>query len=124
MSLLDWPGHWFHTRLIERRLGPACRVAYQRTAFVGACAAGPLRLTLDRRIRGVLTNEWGLAPVDGGRAVLAGRVVLELKFHAALPGPFKELVWEMMLAPGAVSKYRLCREALVPEPAFRAVGGG
>src|SRR6516164_4946790 len=43
MSVVTWPGHWFHRRLVARRLGPACRVSYHRTAYVGACAEGPLR---------------------------------------------------------------------------------
>jgi hypothetical protein len=111
MSLVDWPGHWFHTRLLDRRLAPACRVAYLRTAFVGSCPEGLLRLTLDRQLRGVLAREWDLTSPEGGLPLLAGEVVLELKFTAALPLPFKGLVREMKLDPGPVSKYRLCHEA-------------
>jgi hypothetical protein len=111
MSLVDWAGHWFHTRLLARRLGPACQVAYQRTAYVGACPEGPLRLTLDRRVCGVLAGAWAVAPFEGGLPLLPGRVILELKFRSALPAPFKELVRLLRLAPTAVSKYRLCREA-------------
>ncbi len=111
LSLVDWAGHWFHARLRERRLAPACRISYQRMAYVGSCSDGPLRLTLDQGIRGALAGEWCLAPFEGGLPLLVGQVILELKFHAALPGPFKELVWGMNLAPRPVSKYRLCREA-------------
>lgn len=111
MSLVDWPGHWFHRELGHRRLGPACRIAYERTAYVGTCTESHLRLTLDRRVRGILTDTWSAAPFDGGLPVLAGQVILELKFHAALPAPFKELVAALQLSPSTVSKYRLCRQA-------------
>jgi hypothetical protein len=111
MSVLTWPGHWFHRRLLRGGLLPACRIAYQRTAYAGTGAEGPLRLTLDRHVRGVLASDWGLAPVEGGLPLLTGQVILELKFRFALPAPFKELVQDMRLSPSLVSKYRLCREA-------------
>jgi hypothetical protein len=108
---LDWAGNWFHHQLLARHLGPACRIAYQRTAYFGSCPEGPLRLTLDRRVLGITTEEWGLNPVESGLSMLTGQVILELKFRSALPGPFKELVHGMRLAPCAVSKYRRCRAA-------------
>src|SRR5205814_2516793 len=111
VALTAWSGYWFQRRLMLRGLGPTCRIAYERTAYVGACPEGPLRLTLDRHVRGVLAAEWSPAPVDGGRPLLTGQVILELKFFAALPAPFKELVAELRLCPSNVSKYRLCREA-------------
>lgn len=118
MPVLTWPGHWFHRRLQARRLGPACRVVYTRTAFVGAAAEGPLRLTLDRHVHGILTNDWNFDPVEGGLPLLTSQVILELKFRLALPGPFKELVQAFQLSPGTFSKYRRCREAWgVPPPA-------
>ncbi len=121
LSLLTWPGHWFHRCLLRRRLRPACRIVYQRTAYVGSCPEGPLRLTLDRRVRGLLTDDWGLGPFEGGLPLLAGRVILELKFRSALPAPFKEVVRDMGLSPSAVSKYRLCREAWGVPSALREV---
>lgn len=111
MSMVTWPGHWFHRRLLARRLGPACRISYQRTAYVGACAEGPLRLTLDRRGRGALSREWGVGTPENALPLLRGQVILELKFRAALPAPFKMIVQDMRLSPSGVSKYRLCREA-------------
>ncbi len=110
-SLANWAGHWFHRRLLRRRLFPACRIVYERTAFVGSCPEGPLRLTLDRRLSGVLTGEWGLGPVEKGLPLLAGQVILELKFRRALPAPFKEIVCDLRLSPTPVSKYGLCRRA-------------
>jgi hypothetical protein len=111
LSVVSWAGHWFHRRLLARGLVPACRVSYLRSAYVGTGAAGPLRLTLDRQARGTLSREWGLGPVEAALPLLRGRVILELKFHLALPGPFKALVEMMRLSPSGVPKYRLCREA-------------
>jgi hypothetical protein len=121
MSVVTWPGHWFHRILQARRLEPACRIAYHRTAYVGFCPEGPLRLTLDRRVHGILTSEWSLDPIEGGLPLLTGQVIVELKFRAALPAPFKELVRDLALNPSAVSKYRLCRQAWgVPSPLSEA----
>jgi hypothetical protein len=121
MSLVTWPGHWFHRRLLTRRLGPACQIVYQRTAYVGSCPEGPLRLTLDRRVHGILTDEWSLAPFEGGLPLLTGQVILELKFRAALPAPFKEVIADLRLSPRSVSKYRLCREAWGAPASLREV---
>lgn len=107
----EWPGHWFHGQLLPRDLLPACRIAYLRTAFVGACAEGPLRLTLDRQTRSAGAEGWRLDTFKGGRPFLTGRVILELKFRTALPALFKALVQELRLNPSPASKYRLCREA-------------
>jgi hypothetical protein len=123
LSVLTWPGHWFHRRLLARRLGPACHIAYRRTAYVGAGAEGPLRLTLDRRVRGALTRDWGVSPLEPALPLLRGQVILELKFRTALPGPFKQLVQDMRLGLSAVSKYRLCREAWGATALGREVAG-
>jgi hypothetical protein len=111
LSVVTWPGYWFHRRLLARRLGPACRIVYQRTAYIGSGPGGPLRLTLDRHLRGVLTSAWSFAPSESGLPLLAGQVILEFKFQSALPGPFKEIITDLRLSPSTVSKYRLCREA-------------
>jgi hypothetical protein len=70
-----------------------------------------LRLTLDRHVHGVLSWDWSLAPLEGGLPALSRQVILELKFRAALPVPFKELVAALRLGPASVSKYRRCRQA-------------
>jgi hypothetical protein len=114
----SWPGRWFHRRLRAHRLSPVCRVVYQRTAYGGSCADGPLRLTLDRHLRGTLTGEWCVDPVDGGVPLLSGKVILELKFRGVLPAPFDELRLDLGLSPSDVSKYRLCREACAPAGRF------
>jgi hypothetical protein len=110
-SRVKWPGRWFHRSLLAYRLLPVCRVTYQRMAFAGSRAEGPLRLTLDQHVHGTVTDEWDLAPAEGGLPLLAGQVILEFKFRGALPALFQELVRELGLSPSTVSKYRLCREA-------------
>lgn len=107
----NWPGAWFHQRLAARRLGPACRIAYLRTAYIGSCPEGPLRLTLDRSIRGLLTDEWHAIAPEAGLHLLTGQVIVEMKFRWALPAPFKELTHDLRLRPTVVSKYGLCRKA-------------
>ena len=69
---------------------------------------GPVRLTLDRRVRGVPATSLWPAPLAAGLPLLPGQVILELKFQAALPALFKRLILERGLSPSAVSKYRLC----------------
>jgi hypothetical protein len=107
----DWAGHWFHACLLDRWLEPACRVEYLRTTYAGTGAEGPLRLTLDRHVCGVLADGWDLDPVEGGLPLLPGRVLLEFRFHSALPAAAKDMMREFGLSPSPASKYRLCREA-------------
>ncbi len=105
-----WPGAWFEKRLRIRGLRPTCLVRYERTALISDNGEGPLRLTIDRAIRGLPTESWSL---DGppGLPLLEGHAALELKFRDTLPALFKRLIEELGLQPGAVSKYRLCVEA-------------
>jgi hypothetical protein len=106
-----WSGEWFHRSLLVRGLRPTCLVGYQRTAYMGASAEGPLRLTLDRGVRGLPVHDWEVGPCRDGLPLPAGQVIVEFKFRAALPVLFKELVREFRLQPGGVSKYRLCMQA-------------
>jgi len=118
MSLETWDGHWFHRRVTIKRLGPACLVAYRRTALAGACAEGPLRVTIDRDVRARPQDGWRIPPVSSFEhsvdvfAPGAPQAVLELKFMAGLPLPFKQLVERFRLSPIPASKYRLATEAL------------
>ena len=105
-----WPGHWFRRQVHGASLGPVCRIAYRRTAFVGTCPESPLRLTLDRHAFGVPAAGLSAGPGAAGRPLLGDKAILELKFRAGLPAPFKALVAGLRLAPSRVSKYRLCQE--------------
>jgi hypothetical protein len=122
-----WGGHWFRARIGELGLRPASIVTYRRTAFVGACAEGPLRVTIDRDARSRLCTHDGEWVPDRlrdeeGADVLGGRAVVELKYLAALPLPFKTLMKNLTLHPGTVSKYRLGREVLgSPAPVAQGV---
>jgi hypothetical protein len=103
----EWAGHWFHRRVLTRRLTPRCLIQYERAAYVGVGEAGPIRLTLDRKIRCALVQGYDLQSAGPCLPLLADAVILELKFRAALPALFKQLVAEMALNPQAVSKYRM-----------------
>ncbi|MCI0378633.1 MAG: polyphosphate polymerase domain-containing protein [Gemmataceae bacterium] len=113
MSALTWPGHWFHRHLVRRCLGPVCRIAYERVALVGESMDGPLRLTFDRRIRGVFTNEWNLDAFEGGLPILADHVVCEFKYRGFLPTLFKEIIHALQLPPCPVSKFRSFMRAVL-----------
>ncbi len=106
----DWSGNWFHESLGRRLLSPVSQITYERVAFGGQCDEGPLRLTFDRNIHGALVENWELVPFASGPLLLEGLVIMELKFRAVMPAPFKLLVQEFELSSTTVSKYRLCRE--------------
>ncbi|MFO0870878.1 MAG: polyphosphate polymerase domain-containing protein [Pirellulales bacterium] len=112
LARLDWEGGWFHQRLHARRLLPACLIRYERLAFWGASSEGPLRLTMDRHVRCLAWDQWELGSAAAGLSLFPERVIVELKFRHALPTPFKQLVMELQLQSGPVSKYRAGREAL------------
>ncbi|WP_437221837.1 polyphosphate polymerase domain-containing protein [Planctomicrobium sp. SH661] len=111
LAITDWQGHWFHHSLLRKSLVPTGLLIYQRTAFVGSCPEGPLRLTLDRQIRGLLTSSWNLETGEQALPLLPGEVVLELKFREAMPLAFKQLVAELQLNTTGLSKYRRCLDA-------------
>jgi hypothetical protein len=110
-SAPDWAGHWFHRRLRTRALLPSALVSYDRTALTGATPEGPIRLTIDRHIRGRVADAWQVATVQSGLPLLAGTPILELKFLDHMPQVFKQLVADFNLSPASVSKYRVCRDA-------------
>lgn len=105
-AAVDWPGLWFRDRIGVRALQPVCRITYERTAFMQATSEGPVRLTLDRQIRGVPAASWDLPPVREGHSILAGQVICEFKFRAALPALFKDLIADLRIQPVSISKYR------------------
>lgn len=107
----DWSGDWFRRRLRARGLAPVCRVTYDRVARVGELGGQPARLTVDRPIHCLLTDDLRVEPVTEGALLLGGEAILELKFPRVLPVAFKELLRELSLAPGPVSKYRLALQA-------------
>lgn len=102
----DWSGAWFREQILHHAFTPACRVTYRRTAFVQSTSQGPVRLTFDRQIRGVADGAWDLTPVEQGDCLLDDAVVCEFKFRAALPALFKQVIVDLQLQSGSMSKYR------------------
>ena len=102
----DWEGHWFHRRLLVRRLRPVCQVTYDRMARVAATAEGSVRLTLDSNLHAVGIDAPAFAAEPGAR-FLPGCNILELKYHARVPALFRRLIEAFALKPATASKYRL-----------------
>ncbi|MEQ1580470.1 MAG: polyphosphate polymerase domain-containing protein [Steroidobacteraceae bacterium] len=116
----DWPGFWFHRRLLGRQLHPVCQISYLRTARVGMAEGHPIRLTLDRDLRASARGAHAFDDRNTGTPLLDQKWILELKYRHALPAIFKRLITELAPAPQRVSKYRLAVTALglaVPTPA-------
>ncbi|MCS6777198.1 MAG: polyphosphate polymerase domain-containing protein [Chloroherpetonaceae bacterium] len=115
-SATEWPGSWFQHCLMEQQLVPRALIRYERSAFMGVGENGPVRVTLDQQIACVPVSEYRLDTPSRETPLLAGQVVLELKFRVAMPTLFKCLVRDLDLTPCDVSKYRQGVEAcaLVP----------
>jgi len=114
---------WFRSELLDRALRPVCQIDYRRTAFVGGDESDPLRLTLDREIRGQLIDDWQFLDTRNAVPILVDQVVLELKFRGAMPSLFKQLLEAMRLMPTGVSKYRYCMTVL-ENSGGKTTGGG
>jgi hypothetical protein len=115
----DWPGDWFHRRVLLRQIHPVCQLSYSRIARFARTTEGPVRLTLDDDVRVTFAGEARFSD-DPGRLVLADHMVLELKHRQHVPAIFKQLVETFTLEPQRASKYRLGIAAL-GESAFLAV---
>lgn len=113
-----WPGHWFHQRLVARRLRSICEITYRRTARVAMTTYGPIRLTLDEDIRASAAHGVVFNGVKNGKRLSENHVILELKYRFQMPVLFKLLAEEFALNPQPISKYRLAAVALgfVAEP--------
>ena len=107
----DWDGEWFRQCVTSLHLAPVLAVMYDRTAYVGHCDDGPLRLTFDRSIRAVSETAWQVAPFSGGHSILQDQVICEFKYRGPLPAPFKAVIADERLAPASASKYRLGLQA-------------
>jgi hypothetical protein len=107
----EWPGDWFHRRLLLRQITPVCEVSYSRTARFARTADGPVRLTLDKDVR-VLPAAAPRFSGQDGQLVVPEQMILELKYRQHVPAIFKRLVEEFGLASQRASKYRLGMTAL------------
>ncbi len=102
----DWPGRRFHRHVLELGLRPVCVATFERTAYGGAGRDGPVRITLDRALRGRLETRWSVDRVGAGADALEGRTLVETRFPETLPAALRALVAEMRLEPASFSKYR------------------
>lgn len=111
VSAADWAGNWFREQFARRDLRPVCRVQYLRTAYFGTGADSALRVTFDRDVRGLPTDDWCVAPFSDGTAALSGQVICEFKFSEVLPTVLRSVIQELRIVPRGVSKYRHCMAA-------------
>ncbi len=107
----EWPGEWFHRRVVLRQIHPVCQLSYTRIARFARTIEGPVRLTLDSDVRVAHADEPRFRN-ESGRPVLDDRMVLELKYRRDVPAIFKRLVETFALEPRRASKYRLGIAAL------------
>jgi VTC domain-containing protein len=107
----DWPGEWFHRRLLLRQIRPVAELSYWRVARFARTADGPARLTLDEDLRAVPVTEPRFTGLDG-QEVLPRQMILELKYRQHPPAIFKRLVETFALEPQRASKYRLGMAAI------------
>lgn len=114
---------WYQHQLRRQSLAPTSVLSYQRRAYFGAFADGPVRITFDRDIRGALAQAWSFDPSTIMQPLLPGQVVAEFKFHTTMPGLFKAVMYEMQLSPAGSSKYRRCLETMGAAPAGNSAIG-
>ncbi len=114
----EWPGFWFHRRILTRGLKPLVQVSYDRTARLGSAPTGPIRLTIDTNLRVLPLPDRAFLP-GVGLPLVEGKCILELKYVQDLPALFKQLIETHAMSPGRVSKYRLGLGALDYAPSLR-----
>jgi len=120
-----WEGACFRQWICQHRLGPVCRINYQRFAHVGTTAEGPIRLTIDSNLRAFATASWDVAEnLCGATPLLNSQRIVEFKFRETLPASFRALIQDLDLQVTAFSKYRAGVDACLPLPPAGNVFGG
>lgn len=99
---------WFREELDASSFQAICQIGYERSAWVGHSESGPIRLTIDRQVVGGPVVDGWFARSGTGANLLNDDVIIEMKFLAAMPAIFKEVVERLRLEPSRVSKYRRC----------------
>ena len=102
----DWPGYWFHRRVLLRQLSPLIQMSYDRTARVGTAPSGTMRMTIDTNLRVLPMPDRAFIP-GVGFPLIDGHCIVELKYRVEIPALFRQLVETFKLAPSPVSKYRI-----------------
>lgn len=103
-----WPAGWFLDKALKKRVSPACRVGYRRSAFFGMAGAQSVRLTIDENLIGVPARGWEAQPLQEGLELLRGGALLELKFQDSIPQLFRGLLPELPAQTARISKFRRC----------------
>ena len=61
----EWPGEWFHRRLLLRQIKPVAELSYDRVARFARTAEGPARLTLDQDLRAASASGPQFSGIEG-----------------------------------------------------------
>jgi len=114
----DWPGYWFHRRLVLRRLHPLVQVSYVRTARTFNSSQGLVRMTMDFDLRVLPLPDRAFLP-GTGLPLFEGQHIVEVKYCQALPVLFRQLVEKFVLHQQPISKFRagLAHLGLSPDTA-------
>lgn len=102
---------WFRSRVSVRQLAPVCRVSYLRTARLASTPEGRMRMTLDYSLSASTADAFTL-DAAAPAILLAGQMILELKFRGPMPAVFRELADTFAITPGRASKYRVAADTL------------
>lgn len=102
----SWAGQWFRGEITGRRLGPVCRISYDRVAYLGSADGIAVRVTFDRKVRGEPSATWNVEPVAMESELFPHQVICEFKYRLSLPRMFKEVIESLGLHPTPCSKYR------------------
>lgn len=100
------PAGWFARLACDLDLRPIALTHYHRLAFVGSAEHGPLRATVDRRLRGVARQDYRFEPPCANAPSFVAGAVVEFKHHGELPEFFRALTTELGLVSTTYSKYR------------------
>jgi VTC domain len=101
-----WPGYWFHRRILLRRLRPLIQMSYDRVARVGTSSTGPVRFTIDTKLRALPMPDRAFL-FGVGLPLIEDKCIIEIKYRREVPAVFRRLAEQFGIAGHRVSKYRL-----------------
>ena len=107
----NWPGYWFHRRILLRGLRPLVQISYDRTARLSIVGGDPVRFTMDTNLRVLPMPDRAFLP-GLGFPVIPHQAIVEMKYRREPPAVLRQAVEHFRLSPVAISKYRLGFDAL------------
>ena len=107
----NWPGYWFHRRILLRKLRPLIQMSYDRVARIGASPTGPVRMTIDTNLRVLPMPDRAFIP-SVGFPIAVDKCIIEVKYRRQLPIIFERMGVEFGIQIQKCSKYRLGLTAL------------